>query len=238
MPASESGVDPRMVLSRTSICAWMRTWSVTFSVGSRRKRRFAPPMFLVPQFCPGLPAIAGRAIVDASAVGRRRAVEGHRKGRQPVVRDAGDDRPARHVRVAEAEEEVVHVVVAQTQIAVELEDLHLLLVLIGVAAERLEVGGAILLGRLFGGPLFLLRVRRRRLHATAAGRAESAGLICAAAGRASSKRAALASASRRRPFESLTRPTPRRARTARRPSSRGARRRRRGRARPGAASRR
>ena len=49
MPTSESGVDPMMVLSSTSICACTRTWSVTFSVGSRRRRRFAAPRPLVPQ---------------------------------------------------------------------------------------------------------------------------------------------------------------------------------------------
>ncbi len=69
----------------------------------------------------------------------------------------------------------MHVVVAQAQVAVELEDLHLLLVLIGVAAERLEVGRAILLGRLFGGPLFLLRVLAGGAACPAAGRAEAAG---------------------------------------------------------------
>ena len=88
---------------------------------------------------------------------RRRAVERHRKRVAARSSRCRDRRPARHVRVAEAQEEVVHVVVAQPQVAVELEDLHLLLALIGVAGERLEIGRAVLLGRLFGGAFFLLR---------------------------------------------------------------------------------
>src|SRR5882672_2769870 len=45
---SESGVEPMMVLSRMSIWACTRTWSVTLSVGSSRMRRLAAPNPLVP----------------------------------------------------------------------------------------------------------------------------------------------------------------------------------------------
>ena len=228
-----------MVLSRTSICAWTRTWSVTFSVGSRRKRRFAPPMFLIGQFWPGLPGMF-LPIAGPRRVGRRRAVERHRERRQPVAHRTLDRRAARDRRVAEAEEEVVHVVVAQAQVAVELEDLHLPLGLLGVAAERLEVGRAVLLGRLFGGAFFLVgTLRGWRLHAAAPGAPKPPGPICAAAGAGqTATRAALVSASRRRPSGRFTPRTPRRARTARRPSRPGAGTRPGGRARRGAASRR
>ena len=44
----------------------------------------------------------------------------------------------------------MHVVGAQAQVAVELEDLHAALALLGVAAQRFEVAGAALLGRFLG----------------------------------------------------------------------------------------
>ncbi len=79
----------------------------------------------------------------------------------------------------------MHVVVAQAQVAVELEDLHLALVLLGVAAERLEIGRAVLLGRLFGGPFFLLLTAARGggCMPPPPGAPKPPGPICAAAGR-------------------------------------------------------
>ena len=76
MPASESGVEPMMVLSRMSICACTRTWSVTLSVGSSRKRMFAPPMFFDGQ----LLASVGRVV---GAAGGRGQSSGTGKGGSP-----------------------------------------------------------------------------------------------------------------------------------------------------------
>ena len=54
----------------------------------------------------------------------------------------------------------MHVVAAQAQVAVQLEDLHAPSALLGVTAQRFEVAGPVLFfGRLFGGAFFLFRAR-------------------------------------------------------------------------------
>ncbi len=84
---------------------------------------------------------------------RPRAVDRRREGREAVL-DPGD--VGGHGGVALPQEELVHVVGAQAQVAVQLEDLHAAAGLLGVAAQRFEVAGAALLGRFLRRALFLL----------------------------------------------------------------------------------
>ena len=139
----------------------------------------------------------------------------------------------------------MHVVGAQAQVAVELEDLHAAAALLGVAAQRFEVAGAALLGRFLGRALFLLlpwRPGRRWLHAARPAEAARRHLR----GRRPRERQrqrrggdARTMRRRRRPDHAAAPCGPARtARTARRPVAAGCRNATCGRARPGAASRR
>jgi hypothetical protein len=118
---------------------------------------------------------AARERLGAHRVGWR-AIERHRERRQSAGGLRGDaavrdERRRRllHRRVALAEIEVVKVVAAHPEVAVDLEDLHLLLALLGVAAERLEIAWpSFLLGRGFRRTFFLGLLPHRRLRHAAA----------------------------------------------------------------------
>ena len=144
------------VLSKTSTWATTRTWSVTFTVGSSRSRRLAPPRFL---------ELQGH-LLD-------RALEGEGKGgRAPV---AGVD------EVGLVEVQLVEKVGAQPQVPVELDDLPDASRLTGIATQRLEVARllGLLLGRLLGGALFLgLFAHRLRSHPAGRHAARLAAELC------------------------------------------------------------